>query len=37
MDWRGIRWRIASSKRTSGPEYAPVGTGSVVLALPATV
>ncbi len=26
-----------SSKRTSGPEYAPVGTGSVVLALPATV
>ena len=26
-----------SSKPTSGPEYAPVGTGSVVLALPATV
>jgi len=26
-----------SPKPTSGPEYAAVGTGSVVLALPATV
>ena len=33
--WR--RSMAISSKPTSGPEYAPVGTGSVVLAVPATV